>query len=1070
MTAATSLKEQLRKLRAPQTNLLRDVKKRVSFMFDADKAATITRATFYEIGKSGLNELIALDSSFEKFADSLFNESTLYFQRTVESKEVNVDIDIQIKELLYHLIPYFSIRPAHCVLEWLIVRYNIHMFNTDDLMFFLLPYYHTKLFARALQVVDIRSHASRWSWLYKVRKECIPLDRTTLFMRCSNDAFLLKLICHKTEEAVQMSTSPAKLSTLINFYTLCLVGVIQNASPLEDLHISHMVPSLIRALESGVRTFVLSAFVVLNFMMAKTKLKPKVVKSFVKKALKVKMNVHEEQTLLFLSIYQKYPGLILPPVSLKTLAKKEWFIKSLMKISQNPAGYDVLPLCYQVIKQCIMYVKQHQKPGMSDEEGEMLKKIKLLDCRSEGTFQSHSGKINKEQADVSSAQSKYWAGMLVQCYDILDKINALIDSTVFVNVIRKLLKHKTLSLRKRCLDMLNWRLQQKHIFQQEDLLKLVKPLVSLAVNSEQVTSIEAQLNQQTALISLKLFVRTIGEEHTDIFIDIVNQLMEVFEKQHEPPVTASLILCIAEMCSVLKAHTLTILPTFMPKLISCLSCHQSCDVITLGVVSSLLKVVEHLSMFMSPYLMDILAEVCVLDTASWSDTSKGVAIRTKLGYLKSKLANDIPGRVLMSSVAACYARLIASKNYQATTTLLHILGDSFSSSGFLYNNEVTDFFINALDFRVVHSDVGEDNISIVEASVISAFVKLVLKLSESNFKPLFNKLYDWAFRASNEMYKDRVITFFILTSHVAEALKSLFVLFAGVIVKDCSVILDKTQVAKHAELYLPEKEKNAILLDAVLATLLNYPKFVCSVCRCYCQKLSESNFKPLFNKLYDWAFRASNEMYKDRVITFFILTSHVAEALKSLFVLFAGVIVKDCSVILDKTQVAKHAELYLPEKEKNAILLDAVLATLLSIFTHDVHQFMTKERFNLLMQHLVDQLENKLPDYEARCRRLVQPCIVQFAASSSDDLQWKNLNYEILLKTRDNDSYVRLMSLECVLLLATKLGDNFLPLLPETVPFLAELLEDENEHVEKACHKVVQEMEQLLGEPISKYF
>lgn len=90
------------------------------------------------------------------------------------------------------------------------------------------------------------------------------------------------------------------------------------------------------------------------------------------------MNVHEEQTLLLLSIYQKYPGLILPPVSLKTLAKKEWFIKSLMKISQNPAGYDVLPLCYQVIKQCIMYVKQHQKPGMSDEEGEMLKKIKLL--------------------------------------------------------------------------------------------------------------------------------------------------------------------------------------------------------------------------------------------------------------------------------------------------------------------------------------------------------------------------------------------------------------------------------------------------------------------------------------------------------------------------------------------------------------------------------------------------------------------------------------------------------------------------------------------------------------------
>jgi hypothetical protein len=106
--------------------------------------------------------------------------------------------------------------------------------------------------------------------------------------------------------SLQMSTSPAKLSTLINFYTLCLVGVIQNASPLEDLHISHMVPSLIRALESGVRTFVLSAFVVLNFMMAKTKLKPKVVKSFVKKALKVSISIALFR-LLSLSLGQVVP-------------------------------------------------------------------------------------------------------------------------------------------------------------------------------------------------------------------------------------------------------------------------------------------------------------------------------------------------------------------------------------------------------------------------------------------------------------------------------------------------------------------------------------------------------------------------------------------------------------------------------------------------------------------------------------------------------------------------------------------------------------------------------------------
>jgi U3 small nucleolar RNA-associated protein 10 len=45
-----------------------------------------------------------------------------------------------------------------------------------------------------------------------------------------------------------------------------------------------------------------------------------------------------------------------------------------------------------------------------------------------------------------------------------------------------------------------------------------------------------------------------------------------------------------------------------------------------------------------------------------------------------------------------------------------------------------------------------------------------------------------------------------------------------------------------------------------------------------------------------------------------------------------------------------------------------------------------------------------------------------------------------------------------------------LPLLPETVPFLAELLEDEDEDVERECQRVVNEMESILGEPIQKYF
>jgi len=65
---------------------------------------------------------------------------------------------------------------------------------------------------------------------------------------------------------------------------------------------------------------------------------------------------------------------------------------------------------------------------------------------------------------------------------------------------------------------------------------------------------------------------------------------------------------------------------------------------------------------------------------------------------------------------------------------------------------------------------------------------------------------------------------------------------------------------------------------------------------------------------------------------------------------------------------------------------------------------------------------------------------------------------------------IRLISLEAACKVVHKLGDSFLPLIPETMPFLAELLEDEDENVEKACRHAVQDLEQVLGEPLQKYF
>lgn len=80
------------------------------------------------------------------------------------------------------------------------------------------------------------------------------------------------------------------------------------------------------------------------------------------------------------------------------------------------------------------------------------------------------------------------------------------------------------------------------------------------------------------------------------------------------------------------------------------------------------------------------------------------------------------------------------------------------------------------------------------------------------------------------------------------------------------------------------------------------------------------------------------------------------------------------------------------------------------VFLYDSQNFLNKERFETLMQSVVDQLENTLGgimSLKTRASELLIPCISQFAVATADDSLWKLLNYQILLKTRHNEAEVR---------------------------------------------------------------
>ncbi|XP_005320409.2 HEAT repeat-containing protein 1 [Ictidomys tridecemlineatus] len=266
--------------------------------------------------------------------------------------------------------------------------------------------------------------------------------------------------------------------------------------------------------------------------------------------------------------------------------------------------------------------------------------------------------------------------------------------------------------------------------------------------------------------------------------------------------------------------------------------------------------------------------------------------------------------------------------------------------------------------------------------------------------------------------------------------------------------------AQHSEDDLEEIGKTeSCIIDCLVAMIV---------------KLSEVTFRPLFFKLFDWA--KTEDAPKDRLLTFYNLADCIAGKLKGLFTLFAGHLVKPFADTLNQVNISKTDEAFFDSEhdpEKCCLLLQFILSCLYKIFLFDTQHFISKERAEALMMPLVDQLENRLGGeerFQERVTKHLIPCIAQFSVAMADDSLWKPLNYQILLKTRDSSPKVRFAALITVVALAEKLKENYIILLPESIPFLAELMEDECEEVEHQCQKTIQQLEVMLGEPLQSYF
>jgi U3 small nucleolar RNA-associated protein 10 len=93
--------------------------------------------------------------------------------------------------------------------------------------------------------------------------------------------------------------------------------------------------------------------------------------------------------------------------------------------------------------------------------------------------------------------------------------------------------------------------------------------------------------------------------------------------------------------------------------------------------------------------------------------------------------------------------------------------------------------------------------------------------------------------------------------------------------------------------------------------------------------------------------------------------------------------------------------------------------------------------------------------------------IVEFAAASSSSTDnHREMNNVLCKYMRAEEASTRLATVLCEQELTKRLGEEWLSLLPEMLPFIAELREDDDELVERETQRWITGMEEILGEDL----
>ena len=571
---------------------------------------------------------------------------------------------------------------------------------------------------------------------------------------------------------------------------------------------------------------------------------------------------------------------------------------------------------------------------------------------------------------------------------------------------------------------------------------------------------QTDICRQMALETLNAFIQRFGAQYSDVFLQAIPPTVDLACEAELPGVRGMALICIASSVNSMKSAVIPVVPRVIKAVVGSMSSMSSMsssksaggadaeasEAEYAAALTALKALSEHLAPFLAPNLPEILGilldkRFCsssAADRASGDDDGadgddhddgvvgaavgagrQGRATSTSLYNVhaladgcRTMIATAVPARLLVGPLSTMLEDIAEEKcesrsALELMNMLAVVISNMDSTAVATYTDALFSMVLKALDTRRLRP---AENVQAIESAAVNCMLHLVLKLNETKFKPIFYRLLEWATRpppgdATSSL--DRKISFFNVINTLTENLKSVFTSYYSALVE---LFLD----ALLYEAYSDDKD------DLVAVNTLKLMAMR-SLTRCFMYDTSEFLDETTFNKLLE-------------PIVNLMTTTHKGPP----------------------TASSKRSKSSKPPKS-----------------TQGSTSFASIPRADALIDNAVSASCPAWMRAELSIlSTTIIACLSQMATASGmndGESRWRPLHHAVLMATRANDPDGRCTALETVMAICHTLQEEYLVLVPEALPFLSELLEDEDPRVEKRAVEALNLLSEKSGEDLQQY-